>query len=195
MRLGQLEEEFGDDVQVTWRSFLLRPEPEERSMEAFTEYTTKWERPASLEPRATFHTWSGEYAPPSHSFPAALAGKVAAGFGRDQRREFSDRLFRAYFTENRTISDRSVLLDVATEAGLDEAHFDRRWSEQEDELIKDVWRDHATAVQSGINGVPAVVVNRRWLIPGAVELDQYREAVAYARAHPEENGAAEGSEG
>jgi predicted DsbA family dithiol-disulfide isomerase len=185
VRLGQLEEEFGDDVQITWRSFLLRPEPEERPMEAFTEYTTKWVRPASLEPRATFNTWSGLHQPPSHSFPSAIAGKVAAGFGPEVGKTFSDRLFHAYFTENRTISDRSVLREIAGQAGIDEASFDRRWGEQEDELIKDVWRDHATAVQSGINGVPAVVVNRRWLVPGAVGLDQYREAVTYARAHPE----------
>lgn len=190
MRLEQLTEELGSEVEVTWRSFLLRPEPEPRPMEKFVEYTHHWSRPAAMEPQATFHTWSGEHQPPSHSLPAAVAGKVASGFGAPARAAFSDRLFRAYFADNRTISDREVLLDVAAEAGLDRSEFDRRWDDQEDELTKQVWRDHATAVQSGISGVPAVVVNRRWLIPGAVDVEQYREAVTYAKAHPEEAGEA-----
>jgi predicted DsbA family dithiol-disulfide isomerase len=191
VRLEQLSDELGPEVEITWRSFLLRPEPEPRPMEKFVEYTKHWERPAAMEPRATFHTWSGEHEPPSHSFPSAVAGMVASGLAADAHRRYSDRLFRAYFTENRTISDRTVLLDVAAEAGLDRAEFDRRWNEQEDELTKEVWRDYATAVQSGINGVPAVVVNRRWLIPGAVDVEQYREAVAHARAHPQGDADAE----
>jgi predicted DsbA family dithiol-disulfide isomerase len=185
VRLEELADELGDDITIEWRSFLLRPEPEERSLEAFTRYTEKWARPASMEPRARFTTWTGEHQPPSHSLPSSVAGKVAATFGPTAERAFHDHLFPAYFSENRTISDRTVLLDVAGEAGLDPAEFDRRWQADEDELTKAVWRDYATAVQSGIQGVPAVVVNRRWLIPGAVDVEEYRRAVAHSREHPQ----------
>lgn len=183
MRLAELGDELGDQVRIEWRSFLLRPEPADRPVEEFTAYTRKWQRPASLEPRATFSTWSGRHAPPSHSLPSSVAAKVAGSFGPAAERAYHDRLFPAYFAENRTISDRSVLLDVAAEAGLDRDDFDRRWQDQEDEHSKAVWRDYATAVQSGIQGVPAVVVDRRWLISGAVEVEEYRRAVAHAREH------------
>jgi predicted DsbA family dithiol-disulfide isomerase len=187
VRLADLADELGDRITLEWRSFLLRPEPEDRPVEAFRRYTEKWARPASLEPRARFNTWSGDQSPPSHSLPSSVAGKVAESFGPAAERAFHERLFPAYFSENRTISDRGVLLDVAAEAGLDPAEFDRRWARDEDELTRAVWRDYATAVQSGIQGVPAVVVNRRWLIPGAVDVEEYRRAVAHAREHPVED--------
>lgn len=184
MRLARIAEEYGDQVTMEWRSFLLRPEPEPRPLAEFVEYTTKWARPAAMEPATTFTTWASGEAPPTHSFPAALAGKVAATFGPAAHRAFSDRLFAAYFTENRTISRRSVLLDVAAEAGLDRADFEQRWVERENDLVLAVWQDHGTAVKSGIQGVPAVVVDRRWLISGAVDVDHYHAAIAHARSAP-----------
>ena len=174
MRLDDVSAHYGDQVDVDWHSYLLRPEPEPRPLEEFTAYTRKWQRPGSLEARATFNQWSGQNLPPSHSFPSALAGKVAGTFGAAAQHAFSGRMFEAYFTENRTISDRAVLTDIAVEAGLERAAFELRWNEQETDLVKEVWRDYTTAVQSGIRGVPAVVVNRRYLVSGAVDVREYQ---------------------
>jgi predicted DsbA family dithiol-disulfide isomerase len=181
LRLGDIAREEGDAVDWQWRSYLLRPEPEPRPRDAFVEYTRSWERPGSVEPRARFTTWAADDPPPSHSFPAALAAKVAATLGPGAAEAYRAALFPAYFTDNRTISDRTVLLELAAEAGLDRAAFDQAWRDHEDELLKEVWTDHATAVQSGIQGVPAVVVNRRWLLSGAVAADEYRTVIAQAR--------------
>ena len=63
---------------------------------------------------------------------------MAGVLGHDAHRAYKARLFEAYFTENRTISDRDVLIDVAGEAGLDTAEFDRIWRDQEDELVAEV---------------------------------------------------------
>jgi predicted DsbA family dithiol-disulfide isomerase len=180
VRLGRIEAEYGDAVEVTWRSYLLRPEPERRDLDAFSAYTRKWAGPADIEPAATFRTWSGENPPPTHSYPSALAGKVAESFGREAQRAYASALFRAYFAENRTISDRDVLVEVAAGAGLDPDAFERRWREREDELGLAVWQDYLTAVQSKITGVPAVVVDRTWLVPGAVDEAEYRRAIAMA---------------
>ena len=177
VRLDDVTAHYGDQVEVAWHSYLLRPEPEPRPLDEFTAYTRKWERPASLEPRATFNEWSGANAPPSHSLPSALAGKVAETFGQQAQHEFSTRVFQAYFTENRTISDPIVLAEIALESGLDRAAFEQRWTELESDLVKQVWRDYTTAVQSGIRGVPAVVVNRRYLVSGAVDLAEYQRVI------------------
>ncbi len=181
MRLADIEARYGDQVRVEWRAYLLRPEPEPRPLDKFTAYTEKWATPAGLEPRSVFRTWSGEHQPPSHSFPSAVAGKVAGVLGHDAHRAYKMRLFEAYFTENRTISDRDVLIDLAGEAGLDTAEFDRIWRDQEDELVAEVWRDYTTAVQSNITGVPAVVLDRKWLIPGAVDTEEYVAAIEKVR--------------
>lgn len=161
MRLEQIVEQYGDQVELTWRSFMLRPEPEERSIEKFAAYTRSWERPASLEPTVTFNEWSGDNAPPSHSLPSAVAGKVAARFGPDAYKSFHRRAMEAYFTENRTISDRPVLLDIAEEAGLDRAEFEEMWQANEHELVAEVVTEHNEAVGAGINAVPALVVGEK----------------------------------
>lgn len=181
MRLGDVEAHYGDAVKVTWRAYLLRPEPEPRPLDKFTNYTRNWARPGELEPRAAFTVWSGDHAPPSHSFPSAVAGKVAEAMGAGQHRVYKNALFSAYFTDNRTISDRDVLVAVADEAGLDAGEFDRIWREREDELVAEVWRDYATAVQSNITGVPAVVLDRKYLIPGAVDTEEYVAAIDRVR--------------
>lgn len=188
MRLADIAAIYADRVRIVWLSFLLRPEPEPRPVEQFIEYTTKWANPASLEPRTRFNTWSGDNAPPSHSFPSALAGKVAATFGNEARDAYSMRLFEAYFTENRTISDRDVLLAIAAEAGLDRAEFDRRWRGDEDDLTQQVWGEYRLAAESGIRGVPAVVVNRRMIVSGAVEVEAYQDAISQVLALGDDGG-------
>lgn len=177
MRLDEIVAEYGDEVELTWRSFMLRPEPEERTVEKFTAYTKSWERPGSMEPRTAFNEWSGESEPPSHSMPSAIAGKVAALFGPEAYQRFHHAAMKAYFTENRTISERSVLLDIAEEAGLDRAEFDERWSSDEETLFNEVVREHNEAIGAGINAVPSLVVGERYLVPGAVDVADYRQVI------------------
>lgn len=150
-------------------------------MEKFTKYTESWERPGGLEPRAAFRRWSGDHQPPSHSVPPAVAGKVAARQGPEAYRNFSDGMFKAYFTENRTISDTDVIVAIAGETGLDQQTFVDDWNTNTDEVTREVFSDYYSAVESEITGVPAVVVDRKWLIPGAVDTDNYRSMIAEAQ--------------
>lgn len=180
MRLEQLAEAVGDKVDIEWRSFLLRPDPEPRDPEKFAEYTKSWERPAGLEPAAGFNTpWSGDHAPPSHSMPSAVAGKVAATFGEEAARSYHQHLLDAYFVQNRTVSETDVLVEVAVEAGLDGAEFAKRFDEQWNTLVHEVVEDHNTAINSGVSGVPAVVVDGRYLIGGAVDVSEYERAIEF----------------
>lgn len=147
-------------------------------MEKFTEYTTKWATPAGLEPAADFHVpWSGEHRPPSHSLPSAVAGKVVAAFGPAAAHRYRMRLFEAYFRDHLTISRRDVLRDLAAEVGIDPDEFEAAWFAQESDVVREVMVDHATAVQAGITGVPAVVVDRRYLLPGALDVGDYVGAI------------------
>lgn len=183
MRLEQLAELEGDGVEIEWRSFLLRPDPEERDLAKFTEYTKSWERPAGLEPDAKFNTpWSGEHAPPSYSMPAAVAGKVAATFGDEAAGAYHRGLLDAYFVENRTVSDRDVLIDIAADVGIDGDEFAGRYDDQWAPMVHRVVDDHNEAIHSGITGVPAVVVDGKYLIGGAVDVEHYQRALAHVRA-------------
>ena len=179
MRLDELQREAGDALIVEWRAFLLRPVPEERTLEQFTRYTERWARPASMERATTFRTWSGEHPPPSHSVPSALAGKaVLHAFGAESFDRFHLALMRAYFGDNRTISERSVILDVAKSVGLDAGELAASLDADGQALETEVVDDHRAALGLGISAVPTVVVDREYVLQGAMTLDQYRKVVS-----------------
>jgi predicted DsbA family dithiol-disulfide isomerase len=178
VRLETLQTELPDLVAIEWRSFLLRPYEERRSLGEFTRYTERWARPAASEPDVTFRTWSGEHAPPSDSMPAAVAGKaVRHEFGEAAFARFHVALMHAYFADNRTITDRMVILDVARHCDLDPDRLDARLGTFADELHAEVVADHKAALALGIAAVPTAVINDEYMLQGAMALDQYRKVV------------------
>lgn len=180
MRLDSVRREVGELLAVEWRAFLLRPEPRERPLDRFRRYTESWRRPAEAEPAAAFRVWAGDALPPSHSRPPAVAGKVAATFGAGAFDRFHLALMRAYFAENRTISERDVILDVAGAVGLDTEAFARLLDERGAELDAAVVADHRDALARGIAAVPTVVVHDddEYVLTGALRTDQYSRVVA-----------------
>jgi predicted DsbA family dithiol-disulfide isomerase len=113
--------------------------------------------------------------------PSAVAGKVASTFGEPAFLQYHRALLHAYFAENRTVSDRSVLLAVAREVGLELDLFSERFDGGYGTLEREVLAEHNQAIQAGITAVPSVVVGGRYLLTGAVDADQYRRAIAKAR--------------
>lgn len=181
MRLDSVRREVGELLAVEWRAFLLRPEPREGPLDRFRRYTESWRRPAEAEPAAAFRVWDGDALPPSHSRPPAVAGKVAATFGAGAFDRFHLALMRAYFAENRTISERDVILDVAGTVGLDTEAFARLLDERGAELDAAVVADHRDALARGIAAVPTVVVHDdddEYVLTGALRTDQYSRVVA-----------------
>jgi predicted DsbA family dithiol-disulfide isomerase len=73
-------------------------------------------------------------------------------------------LLRAYFTDGLNIADPDVLVAKAEEAGLDPT--EARAILQSDRYAQDVKQEEQAWLASGINSVPAIVVNRTYLISG-----------------------------
>jgi predicted DsbA family dithiol-disulfide isomerase len=179
LRLHDVARDVGDVLEISWRAFLLRPEPTERTMESFTRYTEHWARPAAAEPRAEFRTWSGASPPPSHSRPCAVAGKaVQSLFGPDGFDRFHLALMHEYFAENRTISDRQVMLDVAAAVELDAGALASAFDNDFDTFSAEVVADHRLALAQGIAAVPTVIVNGEHVLQGAMTVEQYQRIVA-----------------
>jgi predicted DsbA family dithiol-disulfide isomerase len=148
-----LKETFGEQLQLEWRSFLLRPHRgEQRSLEKFRTYTHSWERVAADKPAPEFRVWSTDEGPPSHSIPPHLVAKAAAQLGEDAFETVHDALLKAYFYDNRDISTELTLRSVWNDAGLDEDEFSR--SEQP-EVLKAVIDEHNEAIENGAQGAPA----------------------------------------
>ncbi len=84
-------------------------------------------------------------------------------------------LFAAYFTEGKSPADHAVLVAAAEAAGLDGAAAHAvlasgRYAEDVREA-EDLWRSR------GINAVPAVVINGRYLISGGQPPEAFEQAL------------------
>lgn len=179
-RLERVAREAGD-VEITWRSFLLRPHPSPRSREAFVRYTQSWRRPAAEPDAPPLRPWpdAGEEGPPSHSLPPHLVAHAAARLGPDAFARLHGRLLRAYFEEARDITAPETLRAIWAEAGLEPAAFDAAG----DPALRDaVLAEHREALELGITGVPAVrPAGHDAFVLGAQPLATYRRWVARLR--------------
>ena len=158
--------------------FCCARSPRNARSNKFTQYTERWMLgPGVAEPDAPFHGWSGEHAPPSHSMPSAIVGKaVVHEFGAEGFDRFHLALMRAYFADNRTVSDRAVILDVAAAVELDVAALAVRFDRDDEALEAEVIADHKDALAHGIAAVPTVMVDDEYMLQGAMNLDQYRKS-------------------
>ena len=84
-------------------------------------------------------------------------------------------LFDAHFQQRRNVSDPEVLVDVATGLGLDPDGA--RASLDDSALGQIVRREQAQAWDMNISGVPAMIVQGKFLIPGAQEPEVYAQAL------------------
>ncbi|MBA4165397.1 MAG: DsbA family oxidoreductase [Erythrobacter sp.] len=80
-------------------------------------------------------------------------------------------LFAAHFNQRRNVSDPQVLLDVAAEVGLHREAA--RAALADDELEARVVAEERQAWDMNITGVPAMVLNGKFLVPGAQSPETY----------------------
>ena len=188
--LKELEGEI--DVEVRWMPFELNPDmpPEGKSMAQHL--AENYNRsPAEREEmrahlneaaeRAGFSmAYDGEGPPPEqmmwNTFDAhKLLRWALASQGMEAQTALKLALFRAHFQQRRRIGKRSVLLDIAENLG-----FDRQAAEAalDDEALAIAVRvEEERARESDIDGVPAFVINARYLVPGAQDAEVYRETL------------------
>ena len=178
-RLASVQEQLGGDLEIEWRSYLLRPSANPagreapgplvhragRDLDKFRAYTQSWLRVAEDEPRAPFQVWASDAGPPSHSVPPHVAAKAAAALGDEQGRRMRLRLFRAYFAESRDITDRATLRALWSETQLPDAAFA---SCDDPVYTRRVLADHEEAQELGATGVPAMrLADQDFVLVGA----------------------------
>ena len=87
------------------------------------------------------------------------------------QRDVKERLLQAYFHDGLDIGDPDVLATCAAEVGFD--HDAVRQFLDSDDGMHQVRDDIEQAIEYGITGVPAFVINGRWSIPGAQDTDTF----------------------
>ena len=99
----------------------------------------------------------------------------AGTVGLADQRALKAALFRTHFTDGRALPDADVLADAAAAAGLDRAKAIEVLSG--DLCAAEVRAAEALWVSRGINSVPAVVVEGKWLISGGQPAAVFEQAL------------------
>jgi predicted DsbA family dithiol-disulfide isomerase len=97
---------------------------------------------------------------------AGLEGKQLA---------LKEALFKSNFTDQRPTNDPDALADAAAEAGLDAARA--RAILASDEFAAEVRAEEEHWRRNGIQAVPSVIFNERWLIQGGQPPHLFEQAI------------------
>jgi len=103
---------------------------------------------------------------------------------RGRKEDVLERLYRAFFTEQRSIFDHASLVGLGAEAGLDGDEVARVL--REDAYGKAVEADLEQARAIGVNGVPFFVLDGRYAVSGAQQSDVFAGALSRAWAEASE---------
>ena len=87
-----------------------------------------------------------------------------------------ERLFRAHFTENRSLFDQASLTTLGGEAGLHGVEELLEGRQYEDAVVA----EHQQANRLGANGVPFFVLDGRYGVSGAQSVEVFTDALARA---------------
>jgi predicted DsbA family dithiol-disulfide isomerase len=109
-----------------------------------------------------------------NSRPALQAAEFARQQGRFE--PMHKELFHAYWDEGRDISDLAVLSEVAAQAGVDVPAMEQAIAEDRFGDYLDARRAEAEALM--INGIPAHVIDDRYLVMGAQPYDLFQRVMA-----------------
>lgn len=98
-----------------------------------------------------------------------------AKYDRNMVEKLNEALFAAYFTKNLVLADHKVLRDVATSVGM-------KPEEVEEVLSSDMYNDEVRfdereAAMRGVRGVPYIVFNGGFAVPGALSTDGFKSAL------------------
>jgi predicted DsbA family dithiol-disulfide isomerase len=179
-----------DEVRVTHRSFQLDPTKprgttSSRRTMLMSKYRLSDEQVRTMDARMeqTAAADGLEY----HLTDAGLTGNtldahqlihLAKGLGLADA--MIERLYRAYFTEQRSVFDRSSLVDLAAEAGV--GAEEARQALERDTFVEAVTGDLTEARSLGITGVPFFVFDGRLAVSGAQAIDVFTQALERATA-------------
>ena len=101
----------------------------------------------------------------ANSFNAHRLVHFAKHHGKQNEAE--EQLFKAYFTDGKNTDDKTTLIQLGTEIGLDATAL--KTVLETDKYAEDVKADIQEAHQIGVRGVPFFVFDRKYAVSGAQE--------------------------
>jgi predicted DsbA family dithiol-disulfide isomerase len=184
--LGELEGEI--EAEIRWLPFELNPDMPPEGEESVAHIARKYGRTpeqaaagrdmmAERARAAGFpFDYRGEGDPPQsmmwNTFDAhKLLRWALDSAGPEAQTRLKLALFAAHFQQRRNVSDRDVLLDVVEQEGFDRAAALAALDDQA--IAQTVRAEQQLAWDNNVSGVPAMVIDRRFIVPGAQEPETY----------------------
>ena len=173
-----------DRVEIEWQPFELNsdmpPEGEEQRAHVLRKYGAQ--REDSDKARAHISALGAEYGFEFDYFDGMKIvntrdAHVLLDYAHEQglQNELKQRLFAAFFTEHKDVSDRAVLLAEAQSLGLDTAAA--KLALDDSERRSRVVSQEQQWQRQGVSGVPTVIFNRRSAMTGAQPQATYKEVL------------------
>ena len=100
---------------------------------------------------------------------------VLRDHGAEMQVSLKRALFDAHFQQRRRMNDPAVLTDIAASVGLDRTEAAAALTDPEIDAIVDAGEQQAW--DWNISGVPAMVINGKYMIPGAQDPATYANAL------------------
>lgn len=182
---------IGDDISfdLRWRPFELNPDMPREGLDRRSYRSAKfgsWEKSLELDAQVKaagasdgldFHHERME------KTPNTLASHVLINLagGTEAQSDVVEALFRAYFVDGEDVGDPTVLAAIGAKAGLDATVVEQALADEERRAA--VKAEARAFSQSGINGVPTVLLNRFSLFSGAQRPELIERALRKAAAH------------
>ncbi len=192
-QLQKALEMVGDEVEpeITWHPFELNPqmvpEGEAISEHVARKYGASAEQSAAnrqrLKDTGERLGFDFNYGPGMRIYNTFKAHQLLTWAGETQGSEAQTRLkmalFTAYFQDNRDVSDEEVLLDVVAQTGLDPEAGREVLNDPDNEAAVRAHLDHW--IEQGISGVPAIIFDGKYLVPGAQEAETFVNVIRKVR--------------
>jgi predicted DsbA family dithiol-disulfide isomerase len=180
------------EAEVRWHAFELNPDMPPEGEEQMGHIARKYGRTAE-QVAAGREQMRAIAERAGYSFDYAGAGEAPVGMmwntfgahklllwtltteGPKAQTRLKRALFDAHFQARRNVSDPAVLVEIAESVGLDPDAA--RAALSDEALGAMVRREEREAWDMNITGVPAMVVNGKYMIPGAQEPEVYANAL------------------
>lgn len=184
--LAQLDGEI--EAEIRWLPFELNPDMSAEGEESRAHIARKYGRsPGEAEAGRTAMSaraaaagfpfeYTGKGNPPAammwNTFDAhkmLLWAREKEGSAAQTRLKLA--LFKAHFQQRRNIGDRAVLIDIAGAEGLERDAVARVFDDPS--IAEAVRAEERLAWENNLGGVPAMVFDRGFIVPGAQEPETY----------------------
>jgi len=184
--LLQALDAVGDEVraEIRFQPFELNPDMPPEGENTFEHVQKKYgstpERSAAarqaIKDSGEALGFTFNYGPESRIWNTFDAHRLLHWAGLEGRQlELKQALFKSNFTDQRPTNDAAALADAVSEAGLDPARAVAILAS--DEFAEEVRAEEQHWRANGINAVPSVIFNERWLIQGGQPPQVFEQAI------------------